>query len=247
MSISLPPSVEKLICYPESDGKPMSDNTRQFRWILFLFGNIAARFRSDPNVFVSGNQFWYPEKNRPDIHVTPDVYVVFGRPKGDRGSYKQWEEGGVPMTVVFEVPPLNNTPAEMEDQFAFYERYGVEEYYIYDPYKNQLQVFLRRDNVVAPVWPVEGFTSPRLGIRFEMTAPEMTVFLPDGSPFKTFKALKAERTLIQERAEKAEQRAEKAEQRNTRLVELSRKARQGLATPQELEELNRLEEGSSPG
>ena len=29
--------------------------------------------------------------------------MVFGRPKGDRGSYKYWEEDDVPITVAFEV------------------------------------------------------------------------------------------------------------------------------------------------
>src|SRR4051794_29654384 len=37
---ALPLPVE--IVYPESDGLPMSDNTRQFRWIVVLFGNLAA-------------------------------------------------------------------------------------------------------------------------------------------------------------------------------------------------------------
>ena len=29
--------------------------------------------------------------------------VVFGRPKGYRGSYRQWEEGGIAPQVVFEI------------------------------------------------------------------------------------------------------------------------------------------------
>lgn len=37
------------------------------------------------------------------------------------------------------------------------------------------------------------------------------------------------------------------EEQVTRLVALGRKARQGLATPQELEELNELEQGFAPG
>jgi Uma2 family endonuclease len=40
----------------------------------------------------------------------------FGRPKGHCPSWKQWEEGGVPMTVVFEVLSPSDTPTEMMDK-----------------------------------------------------------------------------------------------------------------------------------
>ena len=59
------------IVYPESDGEPMSDNTKQFRWIVVLFGNIAALFRDRADVFVSGNQFWFPREGEPDLRVAP--------------------------------------------------------------------------------------------------------------------------------------------------------------------------------
>jgi Uma2 family endonuclease len=227
----------------------MSDNTRQFRWIVMLFGNLAAWFRDDPNVFVSGNQNWYPVKGEPSICVAPDVYVVFGRPKGDRSSYKQWEESGIPMTVVFEVLSPSNDYQEMEEKQAFYEEHGVEEYYIYDPDRNRLRVFLRRGDVLVRVREVDGFVSPRLGIRFQMTAPEMTVFLPDGRRFLTVEEREAEQSLARQerdaarqRAGEAEQRANAAEQRIRRLAELSRKARRGQATAEELEELEQIEE-----
>jgi Uma2 family endonuclease len=39
----------------------------------------------------------------------PDTMVVFGRPKGDRGSYKQWQEENIPPQVVFEFLSPSNT------------------------------------------------------------------------------------------------------------------------------------------
>jgi Uma2 family endonuclease len=266
MSVSLQPHIPEDIDYPESDGQPMADNTRQFRWIVVLFGNLAAWFRDDPNVFVSGNQFWYPVKGNRDLSVAPDVYVVFGRPKGDRGSYKQWEEGEIPMTVVFEVLSPRNTTTEMANKFVFYQKYGVEEYYVYDPDRNELSVYVRQGKKLAPVEVLNEYASLRLGIRFEMTEPEMKVFLPDGRPFRTFEDLERELSFTQkeakraeqqakraeqqakraeQRAKRAEQRSEEGERRFVRLIELNRRARQGRATPEELEELNRLEEGSS--
>src|SRR4051794_25468794 len=103
MSVLALPVTPKLIVYPESDGRPMSDNSKQFRWIFMLYGNIAALFSAVDDVLVGGDMLWYPVEGEPGIRVAPDVFVVFGRPKGDRGSYRQWEEDNVPMTVVFEV------------------------------------------------------------------------------------------------------------------------------------------------
>src|SRR4051812_41123695 len=65
------------VVYPESDGEPMSDNTKQLRWIVTLYGNLAALFRDNPDVFVGGNQFWYPVEGEPGLKQAPDVYVVF--------------------------------------------------------------------------------------------------------------------------------------------------------------------------
>ncbi len=46
------------IIYPESDGKPMSDHTKQARWMMVLHGNLAALF-ADLEVFVAINLMWY--------------------------------------------------------------------------------------------------------------------------------------------------------------------------------------------
>jgi Uma2 family endonuclease len=142
----------------------LAENTKQLRWILMLIGNLAALFRDAADVFIGGDLFWYPVEGRPDVRTAPDVLVVFGRPKGDRRSYMQWEEGGVPMTVVFEILSPGNTVQEMDDKLAFYEEHGVEEYYFYDPDTNRLKVFLRRGDVLRRVRPADGFVSPRLGI-----------------------------------------------------------------------------------
>lgn len=232
-----PQALSGALDYPESDGKPMADNTRQLHWIVKLYSNLEALFAERADVFVGGNQFWFPREGEPDTKQAPDVYVVFGRPKGDRPSYKQWEEGGVPMTVAFEILSPANDVMEMDDKQAFYEDYGVEEYYLFDPEKNVLKVFMRRGEVFRRVRPVDGFVSPRLGIRFDLSGPEMVVFRPDDKPFLTFEQLECARQAAEERADRAEKRA-------TRLAELSRKARRGQASPEELAELDRLEQAA---
>ena len=64
--------------------------------------------------------------------------VVFGRSKGERGSYRQWEEGNIAPQVVFEIISPGNRRGEMFKKLKFYERYGGEEYYLYNPENNDL-------------------------------------------------------------------------------------------------------------
>ena len=67
------------ITYPQSDGQPMADNTKQFRWIVTIQGGLDALFRADSQVFVAGDLSWYPVEGHPEICMTPDVLVAFAR------------------------------------------------------------------------------------------------------------------------------------------------------------------------
>ena len=89
MSTQTLPGTPAEIEYPDSDGQPMSDNTLQFKWIVLIKEGLETLFRHDLNVFVAGDLLWYPEERKPKIRQAPDVMVVLGRPKGERGSYKQ--------------------------------------------------------------------------------------------------------------------------------------------------------------
>jgi Uma2 family endonuclease len=202
-------AVDAPVIYPESDGKPMADNTKQFRYIVMVEGGLEVLFRDDPNVFVAGDLLWYPVEGRPDICTAPDALVVFGRPKGDRGSYLQFRENGIPPQVVFEVLSPNNTPAELRRKFRFYDQYGVDEYYVYDPDRGTLSGWLRRRDQLEDIGPMAGWVSPRLGIRFELQAGELRLFRPDGEPFATYVELQAQRDHERQRAEQAHQRAER--------------------------------------
>jgi Uma2 family endonuclease len=246
MLTSTAPAPAQAIHYPESDGQPMAENTLQLRWIVTLVGNLRALYRDRDDVFVGGDQFWYPVQGEPDIRTAPDVYVVFGRPKGERPSYQQWQEGNVPLTVVFEILSPGNDPLEMDDKRDFYDEHGAQEYYLYDPQGNRLHGYGRRRETLVRIRPMNGFVSPRLGIRFDLSGPELVVYRPDGRAFLTFEQLEAEREQAQRRAEQAEHRAEQSEQRVARLAELSRRLLQQQATPEDVQELNRLLEPPPP-
>jgi Uma2 family endonuclease len=193
------------IIYPDSDGQPMADNTKQFYWIVLIQQNLESLFAENPDVFVAGDLLWYPVEGDNKICLAPDALVVFGRPKGDRGSYQQWQENNISPQVVFEVRSPSNTQTEMNKKLLFYDRYGVEEYYLYDPDRNDLSGWLRQGSRLDVIDPITNWVSPRLQIRFDLTDTLLQIFRPDGSPFTT---------LNQER-----QRAEQERQRANRLAE----------------------------
>jgi Uma2 family endonuclease len=230
MSVTLASLPPKPVVYPESDGKPMADNTKQARWIVILFDNLLALLAEVPEVFIAADILWYPVEGEPGICIAPDVLAAYGRPRGDRGSYQQWEEGGIAPQIVFEVLSPANDPWEMADKLDFYDRHGVEEYYVYDPDKNRLAVYLRRGEGLPRMRPADGFVSPRLKIRFHVTEPEMVIYRPDGRPFLTFDQLEAERLRTEEprrqAAEQATKRAELAEAEVERLRRLLDATRQ---------------------
>ena len=111
----------------------MAENTLQFNWIVKITHGLEHLFADAPDVFVEGDLSWYPVEGDPEIRTAPNTLVVFGRPNGDRGSYRQWEESGIAPQVVFEILSPTTRFGEMFSKFDFYNRYGVEEYYLYNP------------------------------------------------------------------------------------------------------------------
>jgi len=197
------------IIYPESDGQPMAENTLQFESITTIKGGLDAVFLDQSDVFVAGDLFWYPVEGRPDIRTAPDVMVVFGRPKKHRGSYLQWLEEGIPPKVTFEVQSPGNRPGEMVRKFQFYERYGVDEYYIYDPDHELLDGWKRAGPELKEIANLDGWISPALGIRFEFTGGKLKIYGPDGRPFATYVELVQQRDRARLEGEKQHQRAER--------------------------------------
>lgn len=221
------------VIYPESDGKPMADNTRQFRWIVTIKENLEILYADQPDVFVAGDLLWYPIEHDNGTSQAPDAMVAFGRPKGDRGSYRQWLEDNIAPQVVFEILSPSNTRNEMAKKVNFYELHGVEEYYEYDPDRHQLRGRQRLANRLISISDMHKWISPLLGIRFEMTEDVLNIYSPSGDRFLTPVELsqardqacqqaKDERQRAEDerqRAENEKQRAENEKQRADRLAE----------------------------
>jgi len=205
----LPPKSAPLIDYPESDGQPIADNTLQYDWIGTIHRGLTGVFKHDSNVFVAADLLWYPVEGDNKISAAPDALVALGRPQGYRGCYKQWEESGIAPQVVFEVLSPSNWPADIQRKFLFYQRYGVEEYYFFDPYDVQLLGYRREGDKLVEIPQMDGWVSPRLGIRFDLSGEDLAIFAPDGEPFlNTIEVLEeqeANRRIIQEKTRLAEE------------------------------------------
>jgi Uma2 family endonuclease len=200
------------IVYPDCDGQPMSDNTLQFSWIVKIKENLEILFADNPQVFVAGDLLWYPVEGDNTIRRAPDVMVAFDRLKGYRGSYRQWEEAGIAPQVVFEVLSPGNRLAEMTAKFEFYDRHGVEEYYIYDPDRVDFTGWIRVAGRLQGISEIAGWVSPRLGIRFEL-GDELKIYTPTGELFLSPVEIAKQSQQERERAEQERERADLAEQK----------------------------------
>jgi Uma2 family endonuclease len=120
------------IHYPESDGKPMAETDVPIDVLIYLREALKDYFRDEPQVYVAGNMLLYYEEGNPAACVAPDVFVVQGVAKGERRTYKLWEEGQPP-TVVFEITSRGSRLEDLGTKRALYAMLGVREYFLYDP------------------------------------------------------------------------------------------------------------------
>ena len=153
--------------YPTSDGKPMGETDVHRNQMVDVINTLAAYFKEDPQVYVTGNLLWFYQQHDKRRHISPDCMVVFGVPKGTRENYLQWEEGTAPQ-VVFELTSKSTRKEDLTTKFNRYIDEGVEEYYLFDPreeyLKPRFRAYRRSNNQFIPVVGDEVF-SPWLGLK----------------------------------------------------------------------------------
>ncbi len=202
--------------YPSDDGELMSDDTLHFEWILFVYDAIRETFQDRTDVFTACNLLWYPVEGRPDIRRAPDTLVVLGRPKGPRSCWKQWEEEDQPPHFAVEVASKSNTEDEFREKLAFYDRYGVKEYLVYDFTRKKLAIWSREVDPTTGkplelklVSSGEPWTSPLLNITFWMSDDgALGIRLPDGRLARSHEDVLRDWQHERARAEAEKERAE---------------------------------------
>ena len=210
-------SVREDIEYPSSDGEPLGENSVQVDWIVLFYNGLQAQYRDDDNVMVAADLFWYPVKGAPKTVTAPDVMVALGRPKQARMSYMQWREEDVAPHVTIEICSPSNSKKNLKGTFEFYDRFGVEEYYLIDPLKDTLQGWRRKDDELKKIKSMVGWVSPRLGIRFQPKADGLHIFGADGREFLMPREQSQLAALAERQLQNAESERQKAEAESRKL------------------------------
>ncbi len=93
---------------------------------------LNHHFRKRENVLVAMELVVYYERGNDKVCLQPDVQVVFGVQRGNRSSYKVWEEGKV-ADFVLEVASPTTADKDARHKAQEYARIGVREYWRLDP------------------------------------------------------------------------------------------------------------------
>lgn len=133
------PELRRLeVQYPETDGKPMAESDLHRDLMLYLIVAAEHHFRSEPEVYISGNLFVYFEEGNPQMVVAPDFFAVRGVPKRRRRIFRLWEEKKGPELVV-EITSPSTHLEDLGNKRAIYERLAVKEYFLFDPEGGRFQ------------------------------------------------------------------------------------------------------------
>ncbi|MEM9586540.1 MAG: Uma2 family endonuclease [Planctomycetota bacterium] len=137
-----------------------------------------------------------------------------------RGSYMQWEEEGIAPQVVYEVLSPGNRTGEMARKFEFYQRYGVQEYYILNPYDPpRLEGYRHESGKLVSVGSMNGFVSPLTGVKSTIDEDGVTFYYPDGTKFLTAEEMNDQRKAEKSRADAEKSRADQLAERLRQLGE----------------------------
>ena len=129
--------LEQEIEYPTSDGQPMAETTLHRVVMSDVIEGLERRFADTPDVWVGGNLFLYYEKGNPLKSVSPDVLFARGVGKAFRDTYLLWNET-VP-SLVFEITSRKTRREDTHTKKDLYERLGVTELVLFDPYGDYLR------------------------------------------------------------------------------------------------------------
>jgi len=129
--------LEHEIEYPTSDGQPMAETTLHRKVMSDVIGGLERRYAEAADVWVGGNLLLYYQRGKPEKSVAPDVLLVQGVDKWDRNVYLLWEEK--PPALIFEITSRSTRSEDTGKKKDLYERLGVTELVLFDPYGEYLE------------------------------------------------------------------------------------------------------------
>jgi Uma2 family endonuclease len=212
--------LEQEMEYPTSDGQPMAETTLHRKVMADLIEVLERHYASTPEVWVGGNLFLCYRKGDPSAALAPDVLLARGVTKWDRPNYLLWEER--PPALVIEVTSRKTRSEDRGKKKDVYERIGVEEYVLFDPYgdwlRPRLQGFRLEGGRYQPIASAEdgSLASRTTGLILQPEGERLRLFDPaTGKPLLWTDELEgaradAEAALAEAEAALAEERASRA-------------------------------------
>lgn len=214
--------LEREIEYPTSDGQPMAETSLHLRVMFDLIDGLRRRYAAAPDVWVGGNLFLCYEEGNPQAIIAPDVLLAKGVSKWDRPNYLLWQET-VP-SLVMEVTSRKTRREDQGKKRALYERLGVEEYILFDPYgeylKPPLQGYrLSRGRYLSiPLAEDGSLASQTTGLRLQRERDRLRMMdAASGEPVLWAEEVDLARIQAEERAAAAEERVRALEAELERL------------------------------
>ena len=120
---------------------------------------LAHHFRERSDVLVAMEVRLYYQRGNNKVWLQPDVQVVFGVNRGNRTSYRIWEEGKAP-DFVLEVASPSTADRDAKEKAREYAEIGVREYWRLDPLgtlmRTPLEGYVASEGKYGPVQPVTG-------------------------------------------------------------------------------------------
>ncbi|MBM3459932.1 MAG: Uma2 family endonuclease, partial [Armatimonadetes bacterium] len=134
--------------FPDSDGIPLE--TRDVYTAAALLRETILRADLRPDMDVGVNQFVYVDPTDPSKSLGPDLWVAVGVPPRNRQRWEAWTEGKLPDLVMEMVSPTS-VKRDTVDKVLEYGRYGVREYFWFDPISLRWAGYRNRAGIMQPI------------------------------------------------------------------------------------------------
>jgi Uma2 family endonuclease len=142
------------IDYPDAEAQPTAESSLHLKEITNALEGLEQHFQDMPDAFVAAHLPLYYEQGDPEAVVTPDLFVVEQVEQKERRKYLLWEEEVAP-SCVLELTSRNRGKKDLGVKKELYERLGVGEYFLFDPYREfltpPLQGFRLTDGRYRPI------------------------------------------------------------------------------------------------
>lgn len=223
--------------FPESDGKPMAETDKHRNQMIALLNALEEYYRPDSGIYVTGNILvHYCDEAGEWKFLAPDIIVVKGVEKKDRGSYVIADEGKAPDLIIELVSPSTKVE-DLGNKRVIYAGWRVKEYFLFDPtgelFSGPLRGFRLQGNDYVPM----------MGARLHSEVLGLDLVVEHGR-LRLYDPQTGQRLLTHEESEAARRIAEtKASQEAAARQAAEAKAAQEFAARQAAEaELVRLRE-----